>query len=191
MNLYCLELKSAEQNRYNETNRLEIKIRTGCRQETEIIVNWYCDMLTKNKTMMLSLRKILIMTNELSDNEIAEMRMTFPVRDGVVLDPFRLEHNRSLSTKAFQLRATAYQTLIWRLVSRRPWPHLSCVFPQLENNMLEIFVMPWLLLPLRLCACGCSYNFWKASLTAVLTCCARSKNTRHTPNFLRTSTTEN
>lgn len=46
------------------------------------------------------------------DNE--EMRMTFPVRDGIVLEPFRLEHNRSVSTHAFHLRPQAYQTLMWR-----------------------------------------------------------------------------
>lgn len=42
--------------------------------------------------------------------------MTFPVRDGVVLEPFRLEHNLAVSNHVFQLRPTVHQTLTWRYV---------------------------------------------------------------------------
>ncbi|ESO89035.1 hypothetical protein LOTGIDRAFT_105887 [Lottia gigantea] len=43
-----------------------------------------------------------------------ELRLTFPVRDGVVLAPFRLEHNLAVSNHAFHLRDSVYQTLMWR-----------------------------------------------------------------------------
>ncbi|PKU31105.1 zinc finger miz domain-containing protein 2 [Limosa lapponica baueri] len=33
-----------------------------------------------------------------------ELRLTFPVRDGVVLEPFRLQHNLAVSNHVFQLR---------------------------------------------------------------------------------------
>lgn len=45
-----------------------------------------------------------------SDN----LRLTFPVRDGVVLEPFRLEHNLAVSNHVFQLRESVYKTLIMR-----------------------------------------------------------------------------
>ena len=50
------------------------------------------------------------------DND--ELRLTFPVRDGVVLSPFRLEHNLAVSNHVFHLRESVYQTLMWRCVSR-------------------------------------------------------------------------
>uniref|UniRef100_A0A2C9K192 SP-RING-type domain-containing protein n=1 Tax=Biomphalaria glabrata TaxID=6526 RepID=A0A2C9K192_BIOGL len=43
-----------------------------------------------------------------------ELRLTFPVRDGVVLPPFRLEHNLAVSNHVFQLRDTVYNTLMFR-----------------------------------------------------------------------------
>ncbi|BFZ03808.1 hypothetical protein BsWGS_06847 [Bradybaena similaris] len=43
-----------------------------------------------------------------------ELRLTFPVRDGVVLAPFRLEHNLAVSNHVFQLRETVYNTLMYR-----------------------------------------------------------------------------
>ncbi|XP_077999794.1 zinc finger MIZ domain-containing protein 1-like isoform X2 [Glandiceps talaboti] len=43
-----------------------------------------------------------------------EMRLTFPVRDGVVLAPFRLEHNLAVSNHVFHLRQSVHQTLMWR-----------------------------------------------------------------------------
>ena len=46
------------------------------------------------------------------DND--ELRLTFPVRDGVVLAPFRLEHNLAVSNHVFHLRESVYQTLSWR-----------------------------------------------------------------------------
>ncbi|XP_051529548.1 zinc finger MIZ domain-containing protein 1-like [Myxocyprinus asiaticus] len=47
-------------------------------------------------------------------NSNDELRLTFPVRDGVVLEPFRLEHNLAVSNHVFQLRPTVHQTLMWR-----------------------------------------------------------------------------
>uniref|UniRef100_A0A674NUK5 Zinc finger MIZ-type containing 2 n=1 Tax=Takifugu rubripes TaxID=31033 RepID=A0A674NUK5_TAKRU len=43
-----------------------------------------------------------------------DLRLTFPVRDGVVLEPFRLEHNLAVSNHVFQLRDSVYKTLIMR-----------------------------------------------------------------------------
>uniref|UniRef100_H3ASI4 Zinc finger MIZ-type containing 1 n=1 Tax=Latimeria chalumnae TaxID=7897 RepID=H3ASI4_LATCH len=43
-----------------------------------------------------------------------ELRLTFPVRDGVVLEPFRLEHNLAVSNHVFHLRPTVHQSLMWR-----------------------------------------------------------------------------
>jgi hypothetical protein len=46
-----------------------------------------------------------------------DLRLTFPVRDGVVLPPFRLEHNLSVSNHVFHLRDSVYQTLMWRYLT--------------------------------------------------------------------------
>lgn len=48
-----------------------------------------------------------------------ELRLTFPVRDGIILPPFRLEHNLAVSNHVFQLKPTVHQTLMWRCVYRR------------------------------------------------------------------------
>lgn len=42
------------------------------------------------------------------------MRLTFPVRDGIVLSPFRLEHNLAVSNHVFHLKPTVHQTLMMR-----------------------------------------------------------------------------
>ncbi|XP_061087458.1 zinc finger MIZ domain-containing protein 1a isoform X5 [Conger conger] len=47
-------------------------------------------------------------------NPNEELRLTFPVRDGVVLEPFRLEHNLAVSNHVFHLRPAVHQTLMWR-----------------------------------------------------------------------------
>lgn len=52
----------------------------------------------------------LVSTGNPSD----DLRLTFPVRDGIVLDPFRLEHNLAVSNHAFQLRDAVYKTLMMR-----------------------------------------------------------------------------
>nr|XP_014350891.1 PREDICTED: zinc finger MIZ domain-containing protein 2 [Latimeria chalumnae] len=49
-----------------------------------------------------------------SGNPSDELRLTFPVRDGVVLEPFRLEHNLAVSNHVFQLRDSVYKTLMLR-----------------------------------------------------------------------------
>jgi len=50
----------------------------------------------------------------LKEESVDNMRLTFPVRDGVVLPPFRLEHNYSVSNHVFHLRDSVFQTLMWR-----------------------------------------------------------------------------
>nr|XP_020659226.1 zinc finger MIZ domain-containing protein 2 isoform X1 [Pogona vitticeps]XP_020659227.1 zinc finger MIZ domain-containing protein 2 isoform X1 [Pogona vitticeps]XP_020659228.1 zinc finger MIZ domain-containing protein 2 isoform X1 [Pogona vitticeps]XP_020659229.1 zinc finger MIZ domain-containing protein 2 isoform X1 [Pogona vitticeps]XP_020659231.1 zinc finger MIZ domain-containing protein 2 isoform X1 [Pogona vitticeps] len=47
-----------------------------------------------------------------SGNPCDELRLTFPVRDGVVLEPFRLQHNLAVSNHVFQLRDSVYKTLM-------------------------------------------------------------------------------
>uniref|UniRef100_A0A3P8ZS76 SP-RING-type domain-containing protein n=1 Tax=Esox lucius TaxID=8010 RepID=A0A3P8ZS76_ESOLU len=47
-------------------------------------------------------------------NPSDDLRLTFPVRDGVVLEPFRLEHNLAVSNHVFQLRDSVYKTLMIR-----------------------------------------------------------------------------
>uniref|UniRef100_A0A3B4GVT2 Zinc finger MIZ-type containing 2 n=1 Tax=Pundamilia nyererei TaxID=303518 RepID=A0A3B4GVT2_9CICH len=47
-------------------------------------------------------------------NPSDDLRLTFPVRDGVVLEPFRLEHNLAVSNHAFHLRDSVYKTLMMR-----------------------------------------------------------------------------
>ncbi|XP_043940162.1 zinc finger MIZ domain-containing protein 2 isoform X1 [Protopterus annectens] len=49
-----------------------------------------------------------------SGNPSDELRLTFPVRDGVVLEPFRLQHNLAVSNHVFQLRDSVYKTLMLR-----------------------------------------------------------------------------
>lgn len=43
-----------------------------------------------------------------------QLRLTFPVRDGIILPPFRLEHNLAVSNHVFQLKPTVYNTLMCR-----------------------------------------------------------------------------
>ncbi|XP_041441101.1 zinc finger MIZ-type containing 2 L homeolog isoform X2 [Xenopus laevis] len=43
-----------------------------------------------------------------------ELRLTFPVRDGIVLEPFRLQHNLAVSNHVFHLRESVYKTLMMR-----------------------------------------------------------------------------
>lgn len=47
-----------------------------------------------------------------SENDV--IRLTFPVRDGIVLAPFRLEHNLAVSNHVFHLRDSVHQTLMMR-----------------------------------------------------------------------------
>ena len=47
-------------------------------------------------------------------NPSDDLRLTFPVRDGVVLEPFRLEHNLAVSNHVFQLRDSVIKTLMMR-----------------------------------------------------------------------------
>ncbi|OCT58777.1 hypothetical protein XELAEV_1800173123mg, partial [Xenopus laevis] len=51
--------------------------------------------------------------SSISASHTDELRLTFPVRDGVVLEPFRLEHNLAVSNHVFHLRPTVHQTLMW------------------------------------------------------------------------------
>jgi hypothetical protein len=51
------------------------------------------------------------------------MRLTFPVRDGVLLPPFRLEHNLAVSNHSFHLKPQ---------VSRKFRPRVSAL--SVENS---------------------------------------------------------
>lgn len=70
-----------------------------------------------SKTFFLySLYVFLFHTNFLTLILAEELRLTFPVRDGIILPPFRLEHNLAVSNHVFQLKPTVHQTLMWRLI---------------------------------------------------------------------------
>lgn len=43
-----------------------------------------------------------------------ELRLTFPVKDGIILAPFRLEHNLAVSNHVFHLKPSVHETLVWR-----------------------------------------------------------------------------
>lgn len=58
-------------------------------------------------------------------NPSDDLRLTFPVRDGVVLEPFRLEHNLAVSNHVFQLRESVYKTLIMRYTHTHTHIHTS------------------------------------------------------------------
>lgn len=45
------------------------------------------------------------------------LRLTFNVANGIVLQPFRLQHNLAVSNHAFSLKPQIYQTLMNRFVS--------------------------------------------------------------------------
>ncbi|MEE6478974.1 hypothetical protein FKM82_012069 [Ascaphus truei] len=45
-----------------------------------------------------------------------ELRLTFPVRDGIVLEPFRLQHNLAVSNHVYHLRDSVYKTLMMRYI---------------------------------------------------------------------------
>jgi len=58
----------------------------------------------------------MIVNNYFTFLEDDELRLTFPVRDGVILTPFRLEHNLAVSNHVFQLKPNVFNTLMCRLV---------------------------------------------------------------------------
>ena len=66
-----------------------------------------------------------------------EMRLTFPVRDGLVLDSFRLEHNLAVSNHVFHLRDNVYQTLMWRLVMQ-----FLCIIIMVLFNVTPSLTVP-------------------------------------------------
>ncbi len=70
----------------------------------------------------------------LSGNPSDDLRLTFPVRDGVVLEPFRLEHNLAVSNHAFQLRDSVYKTLMLRYEDTLT----SAVFPALCQTLQTV-----------------------------------------------------
>lgn len=57
---------------------------------------------------------VFVCFSSIEGNPSDDLRLTFPVRDGVVLEPFRLEHNLAVSNHAFQLRDSVYKTLMMR-----------------------------------------------------------------------------
>ena len=45
-----------------------------------------------------------------------ELRLTFPVRDGILLPPFRLEHNLAVSNHVFHLKPQVWIRKISQIV---------------------------------------------------------------------------
>ena len=50
----------------------------------------------------------------ISTDKTDVIRLTFPVQDGIVLAPFRLEHNLAVSNHLFHLGDSVHQTLMMR-----------------------------------------------------------------------------
>ena len=86
----------------------------------EAFVYFYASFILSD-TMCTSVRLKVCLPCFLSvpANPNDELRLTFPVRDGVVLEPFRLEHNLAVSNHVFHLRPSVHQTLMWRYANRK------------------------------------------------------------------------
>ena len=52
----------------------------------------------------------------ITNQGIPQLRLTFPVRDGVLLKPFQLEHGRSLIQVPFHLKESVHEMLLARYV---------------------------------------------------------------------------
>lgn len=61
------------------------------------------------KPNMADLKPILT-----SSMNAGELRLTFPVHDGILMAPFRLEHNLAVSNHVFHLNESVYQALMSR-----------------------------------------------------------------------------
>ena len=91
----------------------------------------------------------------------AELRLTFNVRDGTVLTPFRLEHNLVVSNHAFNLKESVYGTLMSRQVDFRPRATLStqmltecrstCRTSSCNSNVFITKTEPWHAIGRRAC----------------------------------------
>ncbi len=66
---------------------------------------------------------------------MASSRLTFPVRDGVVLPPFRLEHNLNVSNHIFHLKPQLYQSLMCRPDLELQVRKSSSSRPQFNNRL--------------------------------------------------------
>lgn len=44
----------------------------------------------------------------------AELQLTFPIKDGIIMPPFRLQHNLPITNHMFHLKEQIYQTLMER-----------------------------------------------------------------------------
>lgn len=75
-----------------------------------------CCSRDQKTTLLKHVQSLNSCLSSFSANPNEELRLTFPVRDGVVLEPFRLEHNLAVSNHVFHLRPTVHQTLMWRSV---------------------------------------------------------------------------
>lgn len=73
-----------------------------------------CSILTFANRIehVMLIRCCSFLTRNRAEDE--ELRLTFPVRDGILLSPFRLEHNLAVSNHVFHLKPTVHQTIMWR-----------------------------------------------------------------------------
>ena len=63
-------------------------------------------------------------------------RLTFPIKDGVLLKPFQLEHGTNLSDHYFQLRDSVHRTLLSRWVNDNTvWVNHSICFWTWRNDL--------------------------------------------------------
>ena len=74
--------------------------------------HFYMYFLGSRFPFQLTYLGYFFIVNLSGENDV--IRLTFPVRDGIVLAPFRLEHNLAVSNHVFHLRDSVHQTLMMR-----------------------------------------------------------------------------
>jgi len=107
----------------------------------------------------------------LKEESVDNMRLTFPVRDGVVLPPFRLEHNYSVSNHVFHLRESVFQTLMWRYCFSRLRPNAVTryLFGEVFSPEHSVFSFVSFSLPLFPClkiALPIPLKIWRSAVSS-------------------------
>ncbi|XP_022802721.1 zinc finger MIZ domain-containing protein 2-like [Stylophora pistillata] len=87
------------------------------------------------------------------------MRLTVPVRDGIVLAQFRQEHNLAVSNHVFPLSDSVYQTLMMSIMAK-PIKSLELHYPMKKPLYLKNVCTPGrTTIQISVTACCCSHVF--------------------------------
>ena len=68
-----------------------------------------CNLQQTNQYSFLFNQKLILINLTIKYFLEEELRLTFPVRDGILLPPFRLEHNLAVSNHVFHLKPQVYK----------------------------------------------------------------------------------